>query len=170
MANFILLRSTVVFSFFVSGSGSDRCGSGSGWRNSCFHIPGRSRSRSQHWGLCRSQSKLLRDLISVLMLVVKQNGINWDVSSEQCRHISQKCDTGWEYRAFHHGWWFQSCGLCKIQCVSDNAVRKFRNRCSNYENVGLMMRGITQETWQKTMVNKTDYREVTACAEMTYTL
>jgi len=31
-------RSTVVFSFFVSGI--DRCGSGSGWRNSRFHIPG----------------------------------------------------------------------------------------------------------------------------------
>jgi len=41
-----LLRSTVVFSFFVSGSGSDRCASGSdrcasgsGWQNSHFHIP-----------------------------------------------------------------------------------------------------------------------------------
>ena len=30
MTNFVLLRSTVVFSFFVSGSGSDRGGSGSG--------------------------------------------------------------------------------------------------------------------------------------------
>jgi len=45
MANFVLLRSTVVFSVSVSGSGSggsgsDRCGSGSGWRNSRFHIPG----------------------------------------------------------------------------------------------------------------------------------
>jgi len=32
-----LLRSTVVFSFFVGGSGSDRCGSG--WRNTRLHIP-----------------------------------------------------------------------------------------------------------------------------------
>jgi len=37
-----------------------------------------------------------------MMLVVKQNGINWDVFADQRRHISQKCDTGWEYRAFHH--------------------------------------------------------------------
>jgi len=39
MTNFVLLRSTVVFSFFVSGSGSDRCGSGSGWPNRRFHMP-----------------------------------------------------------------------------------------------------------------------------------
>jgi len=25
-----------------------------------------------------------------------------DVFSDQCCHISRKCDTGWEYRAFHH--------------------------------------------------------------------
>ena len=30
--------STVVFSFFVGGSGSDRCGSGQ--KNNRFHIPG----------------------------------------------------------------------------------------------------------------------------------
>jgi len=38
-----LLRSTVVFSFFVGGSGSGGSGSnrcGSGWRHSRFHIPG----------------------------------------------------------------------------------------------------------------------------------
>jgi len=45
-----------------------------------------------------------------------------DVFSHQCRHISRKCDTGLEYRAFHHWWWFQSYGLCKIQYESDNAV------------------------------------------------
>jgi len=38
-----------------------------------------------------------------MMLVVgKQNGINCDVFFDQCRHISQKCDTGWDCRAFHH--------------------------------------------------------------------
>jgi len=29
-----------------------------------------------------------------------------DVFSHQCRHISRKCDTGLEYRAFHHWWCF----------------------------------------------------------------
>jgi len=38
----------------------------------------------------------------MMLVVVKQNGMNWDVFSDQCRHISQTCDTGWEYRAFHH--------------------------------------------------------------------
>ena len=47
--------------------------------------------------------KTLRDLIYVMMLVVvKQNGINCNVFSDQCRHITQTGDTGWEYRAFHH--------------------------------------------------------------------
>jgi len=77
----------------------------------------RSRRRSQQQGLCMSQSKFLRDLISVMMLVVEQSGINWDLFSNQCCHITQKWDTGWEHRAFHHWWWFQSYGLCKIQCV-----------------------------------------------------
>ena len=46
--------------------------------------------------------------ISVIMIVVfKQNGNNWDVFSDQRRHISQRCDTGWEYRVVHHYWWFQ---------------------------------------------------------------
>jgi len=40
--------------------------------------------------------------ISVMMLVVTQNGINWDVFSDQSRHLSQKYDIGWEYLAFHH--------------------------------------------------------------------
>jgi len=54
------------------------------------------------------------DLISVMMLVVvKQNGINWGVCSDQCRHTSRKCDTGWEYRAFHHWWWFQFMAYAK---------------------------------------------------------
>jgi len=30
--------------------------------------------------------------------------------------------------------------------VCDNAVREFRNPCHNYENVGLMMWVITQDT------------------------
>jgi len=34
---------------------------------------------------------------------------------------------------------FKVIGLCKIQCVSDSAVREFWNPCRNYENVGLMM-------------------------------
>jgi len=29
---------------------------------------------------------------------------------------------------------------------------------------------ITQDTWQKTMVNKTDYREVTVCRNDLYTV
>ena len=50
----------------------------------------------------------------MLLVVVKQNGINWDVFSDQCRHISQKCDTGWEYRVEVFLLWFswvriQSC-------------------------------------------------------------
>jgi len=41
--------------------------------------------------------------ISTMMLVVvKQNGINWDVFSDQRSHISQKCHTGSEYQVFHH--------------------------------------------------------------------
>jgi len=65
---------------------------------------------------------------------------------------------------------FRSYGPCKMQCVSDNAVQEFRNRYRIYENVGLMMYAKTQDTWQRTIVNKTDYREVTVYAEMTYTL
>jgi len=38
----------------------------------------------------------------MMVVVVKQTGINWDVFSDQCRLISQMCDTGWEYREFHH--------------------------------------------------------------------
>jgi len=30
--------------------------------------------------------------------------------------------------------------------------------------------GSAYDTWQRTMFDKTDYREVTVCAEMTYTL
>jgi len=37
----------------------------------------------------------------MMLVAVKQNGIKWDVFSDQCRHISQKCDTRWEYRASH---------------------------------------------------------------------
>jgi len=38
----------------------------------------RRRCRSQHYGLCRSQSKFLRDLISVnVLVVVKENGIHF---------------------------------------------------------------------------------------------
>jgi len=106
------------------------------------------------WILNRSQYYML--------VVVKQNGINWDVFSDQWRHISQKCDTGWEYRAFHHQWWFQSYGPCKIQCVSDNAVQELRNPCSSHENVGLIMRAKAQDT-KKTVVNKSDYKQVTVC-------
>jgi len=40
--------------------------------------------------------------------------------------------------------------LCKIQCISDNAVQEFRNPCScckyDYEDVGLMMWAITRDT------------------------
>jgi len=36
-----------------------------------------------------------------MMPVVKQNGINCDVFSHECRHMSQTGDTRWEYRAFH---------------------------------------------------------------------
>jgi len=36
----------------------------------------------------------------MMLVVVKQNGINWDVFSEQCRHISQKCDTGGNNKHF----------------------------------------------------------------------
>jgi len=47
-----LLRSMGVFSFIVGGSGicgsgSDRCWSGSGWRNNRFHNPG---ANCQRWG------------------------------------------------------------------------------------------------------------------------
>jgi len=73
----------------------------------------------------------------IMRVAVKQTRINRDLFSDQCRHISRKCDTGWEYRAFHHWWWFQSHGLCKIQCVCNNAVQEFRNPCRNYENVWL---------------------------------
>ena len=59
-------------------------------------------------------AKYLRNLFSVMMLVVvKQIENNWDVFSDNCCHISPKCDTGWEYRAFHHYRWFQSYGPCK---------------------------------------------------------
>jgi len=34
---------------------------------------------------------------------------------------------------------FKSLCSCKIQCVSDSAVREFRNPCSNRDNAGLMM-------------------------------
>jgi len=70
-----------------------------------------SRSRSQHfrfepestWRSVQEPSKNFWDLISVVMLVVvKQIGINWDVFSDHGRHRLQKCDTGWEYRPFHH--------------------------------------------------------------------
>jgi len=37
-----------------------------------------------------------------MLVAVKQIGNHWDVFSDQCRHISPKCDSGWEYRAFHH--------------------------------------------------------------------
>jgi len=56
-----------------------------------------------------------------------------------------------------------------VECESGNAVRKFQNPCRNYKNVGLnvalglMMWATTQDTRQKTMFNKTDYREVTVC-------
>jgi len=46
------------------------------------------------------------------------------------------------------------------KCVSDNAVREFRNPCRNYDNVGLIMWAKTHDTSQKTMLNKTDFREV----------
>ena len=64
-----------------------------------------------------------------------------DVFSDQSRHISRRCDTGWEYQAFRHWRWLQSYGLCKIQCVSDNAVRDFRNlgRRQNLEILGIPM-------------------------------
>ena len=42
--------------------------------------------------------------------------------------------------------------------------------CRNYENVGLMMWAIPQDTWQKIMVSKTDYREVTVCRNDLYTV
>jgi len=58
--------------------------------------------------------------ISVMMFVVfKQNGINWDVFSDQRRHTPQRCDTGREYRVFHHYWWFQKLVLMQ------NAVCKW---------------------------------------------
>jgi len=85
------------------------------WTTARVCILGWSRSRSQYFRFeqepelestltsVQESIKLFRDLISVMMLVVvKQNGINWDVFSGQCRHISQKCDTWWEYWAFHH--------------------------------------------------------------------
>ena len=66
--------------------------------------------------------------ISVMMLVVcKQNGINWDVFSDQRRHISQKCDTEWEYRVLNHYWWFykvaEMSGLWNF-CLSPVLIRK----------------------------------------------
>jgi len=45
--------------------------------------------------------------------------------------------------------------------MSYNAVREFGNPCCDDENVGLMMWAKAQITRQKTMVNKTDYKEVT---------
>jgi len=66
------------------------------------------------------------------------------VFSDQRLHILQLCDTGWEYRAFHH------LAYAKYSVsVSDNAVREFRNPCRDYQNVGLMIWAITQYTWQK---------------------
>jgi len=47
--------------------------------------------------------------------------------------------------------------------VCDNAVRQFRNSFRNLENVGLMMWEKVQDICQKTVVNKTDYTEVTVC-------
>jgi len=51
----------------------------------------------------------------MMLAAVEQNEINWDVFSGQCRHISQKFDTGWEYRAFHHYWRFQSYSLANAK-------------------------------------------------------
>jgi len=48
----------------------------------------------------------------------------------------------------------------KIQCASDNAVHQFKNPYRYHENVGLMMWAKAQDTWQKTMVNKAVYKEV----------
>jgi len=45
--------------------------------------------------------------------------------------------------------------------VSANSVWEFRNPCSNHDNPGLMMWAKAQDTWQKTMVNKTNYKDVT---------
>jgi len=58
-----------------------------------------------------------------------------------------------------------------LQCASDNAVREFWNPCHNYENVGLMMWAITQDTWQKQWLTK-QIIEKQQCAKvkMTYTL
>jgi len=59
---------------------------------------------------------------------------------------------------------FQSYGLWKIglQCSVQvaNAVQEIRNPCRKYENAGIMMWAISQDTWQKTIINKTYYREV----------
>jgi len=55
--------------------------------------------------------------ISISMLVVKQNGITWDAFCDQRRHISQKCDTGWDTEHFTTDDGFRSWCLCKIQCV-----------------------------------------------------
>jgi len=90
----------------------------SGW--SC--ILGWSRSRSQYFSFKPEQEgpestlrsgqepiKIFKEPVKIFVMmlaVVKQNAINWDVFSDQCCHISQNCDTGWEYQAFHHPWWF----------------------------------------------------------------
>jgi len=87
------------------------------WTPAGVWIFGRSRSRSRSQYVKFEPKSTFRSVqepikyfkgpikISVMMLVVfKLNGINWDVFSDQCRHISQVCDTRWEYQAFHHSW------------------------------------------------------------------
>ena len=84
--------------------------------------------------------------IFVMMLVVKQNG-----SIETCfltsvviynKGVTLSGST--EYFTTNDG--FTNQCLCKIQCVSDNAVREFRNPCRNDENVGLVMWSKAQDT------------------------
>ena len=38
----------------------------------------------------------------MMFVVVKRNGIKWEMFSDQGSHISQKCDTGWAYQEFDH--------------------------------------------------------------------
>jgi len=52
--------------------------------------------------VCAGANQIVSGLISEMLVVVDQSGINGDVFSDQCLHITQKCDTGWEHRAFHH--------------------------------------------------------------------
>jgi len=43
--------------------------------------------------------KLFKEPIKIFLMmlaVVKQQEINWEVCSDQCRHIYQRYDTGWE--------------------------------------------------------------------------